>query len=72
MKKIKSPRVPLRLDLTDYREALQALQDKLNKDGAYKMSMTDAAKIAIEKALTSLVPDVQINKTRKKYVNLPF
>ena len=65
-------RVPLRVDLTDYREYILALQDQLNKDGAYSMSMTDAVKIAIEKALTHLMPDVQINKTRKKYINIPF
>lgn len=65
-------RVPLRVDLTDYREVIQALQDKLNQDGINTMSMTDAVKIAIEKALTHLVPDVQIKKTRKKYINIPF
>jgi hypothetical protein len=62
----------LRIDLTDYQIYIQALQDKLNEDGVYRMSMTCAVKIAIEKALASLVPDVQINKTRKKYINLPF
>ena len=62
----------LRIDLTEYEIYIRALQDRLNEDGAYKMSMTDAVKIAIEKALTHLVPDVQINKTRKKYINIPF
>lgn len=40
----------LRLDLSDYRVYIEALQDKLNEDGAYTMSMTDAVKIAIKKS----------------------
>lgn len=37
----------LRIELTDYRPYIEMLQDKLNEDGIYKMSMTDAVKIAI-------------------------
>ena len=61
-----------RLNLDDYRPYIEMLQEGLNSDGCYKMSMTDAVKIAIEKALQSLVPDVVINKTRKKYLRIPF
>jgi len=62
----------LRIDLTDYRPYIQALQDRLNEDGVYTMSMTDAVKIAIEKAVENLLPDVIINKTRKKYIKINF
>lgn len=62
----------LRIDLTDYRPYIQALQDRLNEDGIYTMSMTDAVKIAIEKAVEKLLPDVIINKTRKKYIKINF
>ena len=62
----------LRIKLTDYRMYIQALQDRLNQDGAYRMSMTDAVKIAIEQAVERLLPDIQVNKTRKKYIKIPF
>lgn len=62
----------LRIDLTDYRPYIMALVDRLNKDGVYTMSMTDAVKIAIEKAVENLLPDVEVNKTRKKYIEIKF
>lgn len=62
----------LRVDLTDYRPFIQALQDCLNENGVYKMSMTDAVKVAIEKAVEKVLPDVKIKKTRKKYIKIPF
>lgn len=65
---MKSKKNTLRIDLTDYRPYIKALVDKLNEEGMNKMSMTDAVKIAIEKAVTPLLPDMVINKTRKKYV----
>jgi len=49
-----------------------ALVDRLNQDGVYKMSMTDAVKIAIEKAAENILPDVKINRTRKKYIEIKF
>jgi exonuclease V gamma subunit len=62
----------LRIDLTEYKPYIQALQDRLNEDGACKMSMTDAVKIAIEKAVENLLPDVKINKKRKRYIKINF
>ena len=62
----------LRIDLTDYRPYIETLQDKLNEDGLFTMSMTDAVKIAIEKAVERVLPDVVINKTRKKYIKINF
>lgn len=62
----------LRVDLTEYRPYIQALQDRLNEDGVYSMSMTDAVKIAVERAVEKLLPDVEIKKTRKKYVKINF
>jgi len=43
----------LRIDLSDYRPY---------ENGIYQMSLTDAVKIAIEKAVEKLLPDVEINK----------
>jgi hypothetical protein len=62
----------LRIDLTDYWPFLEVLRDRLNKDGMYTMTLTDAAKIAIERSMESLAPDVKITKTRKKYIRLEF
>ena len=62
----------LRIDLTEYRPYIETLCDRLNEDGVYRMSMTDAVKIAIEKAVERLLPDVEINKTRKKYIRINF
>lgn len=62
----------LRLDLTDYRPYLEALRDRLNKDGLYTMTLTDVAKIGIERLMESYAPDVVVNKTRRKYERLNF
>ena len=61
-----------RPDLTNYDHYIQILTDKLNEESLFKMSKTDAVKIAIEKALQNLVPDVVVNKTRKLYQTLKF
>lgn len=61
-----------RPDLTDYEGYIQILTDKLNEESLLKMSKTDAVKIAIEKALQNLVPDVVVNKKRKIYQCLEF
>ncbi len=62
----------LRIDLTDYRPYIETLRDKLNENGIYTMSLTDAVKIAIEKAVKDLLPDVEVNKTRKRYIEINF
>ena len=62
----------LRINLTDYRVYIEAMRDRLNEDGIYKMSLTDAVKIAIEKAAEKLLPDVEIKRTRKKYIKINF
>jgi hypothetical protein len=61
-----------RPDLTSYRIYAQALTDKLNENGLSKMNDTDAVKIAIEKAVKELLPDVVIVKRRKIYQTLNF
>lgn len=61
-----------RPDLSNYEQYVEILTEKLNEDALFKMSKTDAVKIAIEKALQSLVPDVVINKKRKIYQTLNF
>ena len=62
----------LRVDVTEYRVYIEALADALNERGAYRMSLTDAVKIAIEKAVEKLMPDVELKKTRKKYIEINF
>lgn len=62
----------LRIDLTDYRPYIELLRDRLNEDGIYTMSLTDAVKMAIEKTVEKLLPDVEIKKTRKKYIKIDF
>ena len=61
-----------RPDLTDYLPYIETLTDKLNENAVYKMSRTDAVKIVIEKALEKVVPDVVVNKKRKKYIKLDY
>lgn len=61
-----------RPDLTDYESYIEMLADKLNEEALIKMSKTDAIKIAIEKALQILVPNVVINKKRNIYQVLEF
>jgi hypothetical protein len=62
----------LRIDLTEYRPWIEMLRDRLNEDGVYQMSLTDAVKIAIEGALERLVPDVVITRTRKRYIEIKY
>lgn len=57
-----------RPDLSDYEIYVMALVDKLNEDSAFKMSKTDAVKLAIEKAVKNLLPDVVIKSKRKRYI----
>ena len=59
-----------RPDLSEYEIYVLALVDKLNEEGVYRMSKTDAVKLAIEKAVKSLLPDVVIKPKRKRYVVL--
>jgi len=61
-----------RPDLTDYLPCIEALADKLNEDAIYKMSRTDAVKIASSFNFEKVVPDVVINKKRKRYIKLDF
>lgn len=61
-----------RPDLTGYEIYILALVDELNKDSAFKMSKTDAVKLAIEKAVKVLLPDVVIKPKRKRYIKIPF
>jgi hypothetical protein len=61
-----------RPDLTSYRPYIQALTDRLNEDGLSKMSDTDSVKLAIEKAVKEILPDVRIEKKRKLYKRLNF
>lgn len=60
-----------RPDLSDYEILIMALVDKLNEDGLYKMSNTDAMKIAIEQAVKKVLPDVVVRPKRKRYIKLP-
>ena len=48
-----------------------ALVDKLNEKSVYKINKTDAVKIAIEKAVKAVLPDVVIKPKRKRYIEFP-
>lgn len=61
-----------RIDLTDYRLYLELLRDKLNEDGVFKMSLTDVVKILIEQKMSAILPNVIVNKTRKRYIQINF
>lgn len=61
-----------RPDLSDYLPYIDALVDRLNEDGAYKMNRTDAVKIAVEQAVAKVLQQVVVNKKRKQYVRIPF
>ena len=61
-----------RPDLSDYDFLIMALVDKLNENGLYKMNKTDAVKIAIEKAVKAVLPDVVVKPKRKRYKRLEF
>lgn len=63
-------RKKFRPDLSDYELYVMALVDRLNESAIYKMSKTDAVKMAIEKAVKNLLPDVEIKPKRKRYVTL--
>lgn len=66
-------RKKFRPDLSGYYEILiMALVDKLNQDAVYKMSKTDAVKMAIEQAAQILLPDVEIKPKRKRYIKFDF
>ena len=59
-----------RPDLSDYEIYVMALVDELNKESAYRMTKTDAVKLAIEKAVRTLLPDIVIKPQRKRYIRL--
>jgi hypothetical protein len=59
-----------RPDLSEYDIYVLALVDRLNENSAFKMSKTDAVKLAIEKAVKSMLPDVIIKPKRKRYIRL--
>ena len=65
-------RKKFRPDLTDYDFLIMALVDKLNENGVYRMSKTDAVKIAIEKAVKNILPDIIVKPKRKRYIRLNF
>ena len=59
-----------RPDLTAYEGYVKALQEKLNEEGAYTMSMTDVVKIAVERLMEGYCPDVKVDRVRKLYIRL--
>jgi len=61
-------RKKFRPDLTEYEIYIMALADCLNEQSAFKMSKTDAVKLAIERAVKTILPDVVIVPKRKRFV----
>jgi hypothetical protein len=51
---------------------VEILTEKLNEQAMYKMSMTDAVKICIERACETVCPDVVIRRKRRVYRTLEF
>lgn len=62
----------LRPDLTGYRVYVEVLLDRLNRDSAYRMTVTDLMKLLIEKAMKEYCPDVEIDPKRKRYIEIRF
>jgi hypothetical protein len=67
---MKSP--TFRPDLTHYEVYIAAAVDLLNADAVFKISKTDFVKIAVEKALKTLLPAVRVKPKRKRYEKLNF
>lgn len=65
-------RKKFRHDLSDYEIYVEALLDKLNEESMFRMSKTDAVKLAIEKVVKNLLPNIIIKPKRKRYVRLEF
>jgi hypothetical protein len=61
-----------RPDLSEYEIYILALVDKLNEESMFKMSKTDAVKMAIEKAVKNVLPDIVIKPKRKRYEALKY
>ena len=61
-----------RPDLSEYEIYILALVDKLNEESMFKMSKTDAVKMAIEKAVKNVLPDVVMKPKRKRYEALKY
>ena len=61
-----------RPDLSEYEIYVESLVDKLNEHSVYKMSKTDAVKLAIEQSCKRVLPDVVIKPNRKRYIRLEF
>lgn len=61
-----------RPDLSDYLPYVEALRDRLNEDAVYPMSLTDAVKIVLERSVEKVLPQVVVNKKRKRYIRLEF
>jgi hypothetical protein len=61
-----------RPDLTDYEIYIATACDLLNDDALHKISKTDFAKMAIEKALKTMLPNIAIKSKRKRYITLDF
>ena len=68
----KRSRYAFRPDLTAYEIYISAACARLNQDALYPISKTDFTKMAIEKALQSVLPDVKIKPKRKRYIRLDF
>ena len=61
-----------RPDLSEYEIYILALVDKLNEESIFKMSKTDAVKMAIEQAVKNVLPDIVIKPKRKRYEALKY
>lgn len=60
-----------RPDLTDYLPYIEALTDRLNDESIFKMSRTDAAKIAIELACKNGLEKAEVVPNIKNLMYIP-
>lgn len=61
-----------RPNLTAYNVHIATACDLLNQDALYPINKTDFVKMAVEKALKTLMPDVIVKPRRKRYQRLDF
>lgn len=64
--------VKFRPDLTHYEVYIASACDLLNQDALYPINKTDFVKMAVEKALKAVLPNVTVKPKRKRYIRLIF
>lgn len=61
-----------RPDLSAYEVYIATATDLLNQDSFSKLSKTDFVKMAVEKALKTVLPNTKIKPKRKRFVRVDY